>query len=1128
MAGNGGTNWLRVATLNVRGIRMPKRRAAMFLSVRSLPLDILFLQECHLKQEREKSWFSEGWGAGPLEWGVGDGRADGVGILFFSWEFEVESTSSPVPGRVLVVDVRWRGAALRLINVYGPSKLAEREGFLGSIAPILFTNRRVVFGGDFNVSLGESEGGELAQLVASFSLQDPFRALGDGVREYTWQNSRGAASRLDYLFFSARVQLTRYTHVPMWLSDHCMVGVWANLGGGIRRGERKWKFNTTYLKSPVFMEALGRLYEGWRNLRGLFETHGAWWEGVKERVAVFCSCWGRARAGQKRARVQSLSLELQKLWGQGSLVTSEGWERARLLQESLGEIYLEEAEGVLMQAGVRKRVLDERPTRFFFSTVRDRQRLAIIEGLQAEGEIVTDTDKMLQIAAAFYKNLFSDRAPPILEVEEFLESLGVGLSSSDREDLEAPITCREVEEAARSLKGGKVPGVDGLPIEFYRAFFPQLKEDLVKVYQEGLEEGHLPHSMRTGLVTLIYKKGPRENLANWRPITLLAVDYKILAKALTLRLGRVIGSVIHSDQTCGVPGRTGSLNLALIRDCVCWAEQRNLPLALLSIDQEKAFDRVSHRFLAAVLEQLNFGPGFRAWVRLLYEGAVSRVGVNGCLSEPVRQLGGVRQGCPLSPLLYILAIEPLAAALRSEPSLMGLHLPGGKGESAKVSLYADDMTLFLSSDRDFEVANKVILRFSRATGAKVNVTKSSVMFAGRWKGRKEAPGGFSLCADGLKILGVYFHRANSAQANWVNRVRKVKGKLTRWRGRDLSLWGRVEVVRSDLLPCLNHLAYIYPAPPRYERELEKMIFSFVWRSGVELVARAQMCRHLRNGGRGVPCVPLRGIALIVSFTAKLVIQGEEHKAHLLASFWLSFPLRSLIPWNSMRPWSVERPEHYQKVATWIAQNRWCLHQSTILDHRQVYDRLREEMAERASYMRPAGDIEWLTLQESFLVGACKDLNWLAALGRLPVRERLYRHGQSSTSLCPVGCNGEETISHALWSCPGAATMWGMVRDWWEEWGGPELTRERVLYGQGLGSIGKEKRRVVWGVISEGKRALWEWRGSCLRKKLCRIEPYKVFCRLLGRIRKEVQGYKEIFGEESAVKVWGGLPRVGVG
>ncbi len=338
-----------------------------------------------------------------------------------------------------------------------------------------------------------------------------------------------------------------------------------------------------------------------------------------------------------------------------------------------------------------------------------------MEGLQGREGVVSDVEGMLRVAASFYRELFSGKGCVDPAAGGFLEGLTAVLKEKESLGLEGPLSLQEVESALFSLKKGTAPGGDGLPVEFYRAFWPLVGVELVEVYQESLGKGELPPTMRTGLVTLLYKKGKKEDLANWRPITLLTTDYKVLAKVITERLKSVVGLVVHPDQTCGVPGRSGSWNLALVRDSISWVEQRQLPLGILSLDQEKAFDRVSHAFLMSVLERLKFGPLFRAWIRLLYTRVKSRIGVNGFYSELVEQRGGVRQGCPLSPLLYILSLEPLVVALRSAPALTGLHLPGGRGVSAKVVAYADDMTLFLTSEQDFVVADRILQEFCKVS-----------------------------------------------------------------------------------------------------------------------------------------------------------------------------------------------------------------------------------------------------------------------------------------------------------------------------------------------------------------------------------------------------------------------------
>ena len=131
------------------------------------------------------------------------------------------------------------------------------------------------------------------------------------------------------------------------------------------------------------------------------------------------------------------------------------------------------------------------------------------------------------------------------------------------------------------------------------------------------------------MIIVLYKKNDRLETKNWRPISLLNVNYKIATRAISGRLLAVIGKVVGTDQTCGVPGRTISENLSFIRDLIEYVEREDLSVALLSLDQEKAFDRVDWGFLLRTLERFNFGPGFCSWIKLFYTDVESAVVING-------------------------------------------------------------------------------------------------------------------------------------------------------------------------------------------------------------------------------------------------------------------------------------------------------------------------------------------------------------------------------------------------------------------------------------------------------------------------------------------------------------------
>ena len=195
-------------------------------------------------------------------------------------------------------------------------------------------------------------------------------------------------------------------------------------------------------------------------------------------------------------------------------------------------------------------------------------------------------------------------------------------------------------------------------------FWDLLGEDLVSVFNASLEAGLLPLSQREALIALIFKKGDRLDHKNWRPISLLNVDYKRCARVLAGRLLKVIASVVAPDQTCGVPGRYIGENVAFLRDVVDLSNAYNLSVALLSLDQEKAFDRVDWPFLFATLAKMGFGNNFIRWVKLLFTDVRSSVLVNVYTSRSFRPSHGVRQGCPLPPppLLYVLSMEVLPAS----------------------------------------------------------------------------------------------------------------------------------------------------------------------------------------------------------------------------------------------------------------------------------------------------------------------------------------------------------------------------------------------------------------------------------------------------------------------------------
>ena len=205
----------------------------------------------------------------------------------------------------------------------------------------------------------------------------------------------------------------------------------------------------------------------------------------------------------------------------------------------------------------------------------------------------------------------------------------------------------------KSMNRNKTPGFDGIPVEFYMIFWPDISDLLMKSLNFSLQNGILSPSQRNGIITLLPKKDRDPLLINnYRPITLLTSDYKIVAKCFANRLKRCLCDLIHSDQSGFMKGRNIGHNIRLILDIIEYTEMNDISGSILLLDIEKAFDSVSHNFLFLTLEKFNFSKEFIDSIKTLYAGRHSYVLNNGFLTERIAMERGIFQGCPISTYLF--------------------------------------------------------------------------------------------------------------------------------------------------------------------------------------------------------------------------------------------------------------------------------------------------------------------------------------------------------------------------------------------------------------------------------------------------------------------------------------------
>ena len=225
--------------------------------------------------------------------------------------------------------------------------------------------------------------------------------------------------------------------------------------------------------------------------------------------------------------------------------------------------------------------------------------------------------------------------------------------------------------------------------------------------------------------------------------------------------------------------------------------------------------------------------------------------VNGVRSEPFTLTRSIRQGCPLSPMLYILALEPFLRKLKANPALRGLSLPGAS-EVAMYIAYADDVSVLVTSSAEVEEVSKEIGRYEAVTGAKINREKSVGLRLGSWKGCA-LPDPFIWKDGPCKILGVWFGPDLQLEKNWSEVLEKVVAATELWLRRRLSLKGQAEVCCSHFYSLVYRLS-VLPISPTILFKLERILFQFVWAKRCPLVRREICYLRPSEGGLGVPNV----------------------------------------------------------------------------------------------------------------------------------------------------------------------------------------------------------------------------------------------------------------------------------
>ena len=340
-------------------------------------------------------------------------------------------------------------------------------------------------------------------------------------------------------------------------SDHRLV--WAELSNNetISKGPGLWVMNNTILKDNVYKNIISEFWESWKLQKGNFINLLLWWDIGKKRITSLTIDYCKEKRRTERIYIQNLKYIEQRLTHLSELGQMDDTTELFSIQDKIKDYEYKQLNGARLRAKVQEIEQGERCTSYFVNLERQRANNKKMNSLLTEdGPLVETQDEILKETTNFYKRLYTSEKTDDLAQDYLLNNLKQTLTDEDKDSIEGEITLDEILTAIKSLANEKSPGCDGLTAEFYKTFCNVIGNDLVEVINNGFQKGELSITMRRGVIVLIPKGGEKTLLKNWRPISLLNYDYKIITKVLTSRLRDILPKIIHPNQKCGIKGRS--------------------------------------------------------------------------------------------------------------------------------------------------------------------------------------------------------------------------------------------------------------------------------------------------------------------------------------------------------------------------------------------------------------------------------------------------------------------------------------------------------------------------------------------------------------------------------------------
>ena len=450
--------------------------------------------------------------------------------------------------------------------------------------------------------------------------------------------------------------------------------------------------------------------------------------------------------------------------------------------------------------------------------------------------------------------------------------------------IEAKITIEEIINVIKKSKNNKSPGPDGYSNEFYNIFWPELGQWMNKLFNNYRETNEINESQLGGIITCIPKGDKNRNeIKNWRSITLLNSTYKFYSSILAERIRSTLNKLIHTYQKGFIKNRFIGENIRLTYDMINFCNEYEIKGLIVLVDFQKAFDSINWDFISKTLKLFNFGDSIIKWINAIQQKTFSYIVQNGHISEKLFLHRGCRQGDPVSPYIFVLAAEIMAAAIRANKKIQGIEV---HGDEKKLSLYADDTTLYLLAEMNLRAALDALQEFRKISGLKINIEKTKIIEIGDWGDSR-----ITYCKERDLIwtakftsLGIIFNAHNLqdiTETNIDNKIVEINKLIRIWTPRLLTIIGKITIIKSLLTSKFIHILLSLPSPKKETFLKIDLIYNFfLWGSKPPKFKKAILQNPVEQGGLKYLNLEIFDKALKTTWVRRIINEEEG---------WVTFP-----------------------------------------------------------------------------------------------------------------------------------------------------------------------------------------------------------------------------------------------